>query len=102
MATAGELQSIQEAALPTQHQQDALTPDERRQGRADEGMDGEREELRVRRWVDDQMKRDPARRVSCLHLLFWWTTVRAPRAKLFTARSCVQKQDGETRSSIIK
>lgn len=28
-------------------------------------MDGECEELRVRRWVDDQMKRDPALRVSC-------------------------------------
>lgn len=52
MVTAGELRSTQEAPLPTQHQQ------ERRQGQAIEGMDGEREELRVGRWVDDQMKRE--------------------------------------------
>lgn len=44
MATAGELQSTQEAPLPTQHQQGALTPNERRQGQADDAMDGEPEE----------------------------------------------------------
>lgn len=53
MATAGELQSTQEAPLPTPHQQDALMPGERS---ADEGMDGEREELRVKKWVGDEIK----------------------------------------------
>lgn len=62
MATAGELESSQEAPLPTQHQQDALTPDERRQGRADEEMDGEREEptcLKVSGRPDEERSSSP-------------------------------------------
>lgn len=59
------------------------------EARTDDGMDGEREEL--------ALSVRPAR--TCW---FGWTTTRASRAKLFTARSCVQKLDGETRGSIIK
>lgn len=93
MATAGELRSTQEAPLPTRHQQ------ERRQGRADEGMDGE---LRVRRWVDEQMKREIqlSVRAACT-CCFGGPPCEHPELN-YSQRDRVYKSRMETRGSIIK